>query len=133
MPAQHDCIGLQTQAQPPSLMQGMSSGVLMSPPDIGLGFGANGQGSSSLPLIKGESSVSEYQDCGLSPLFLTGDSRWDSNFEAMSSPHARDKAKMRYNAKKKTRTYVIFLNSFRFCNSWMMHLIISGYDLSNFC
>ncbi|KAG6420431.1 hypothetical protein SASPL_116958 [Salvia splendens] len=95
MPAQHDCIGL----QPPSLMQGMS------PPDISLGFGANGQGSPSLPLIKGESSVSEYQDCGLSPLFLTGDSRWDSNFEAMSSPQARDKAKMRYNAKKKTRTF----------------------------
>ncbi|XP_047951706.1 putative zinc finger protein CONSTANS-LIKE 11 isoform X3 [Salvia hispanica] len=109
MPAQHDCIGLQTQPPPvggaTSLLQGMSSGVLMSPPEIGLGFGANGQASSSLPLIKGESSVSEYQDCGLSPLFLTGDSRWDSNFEAMSSPHARDKAKMRYNAKKKTRTF----------------------------
>ncbi|KAL1562392.1 putative zinc finger protein CONSTANS-LIKE 11 isoform X3 [Salvia divinorum] len=109
MPAQNDCIGLQP---PPlvgggttSLMQGMSSGVLMSPPDISLGFGANGQASSSLPLIKGETSMSEYQDCGLSPLFLTGDSRWDSNFEAMSSPHARDKAKMRYNAKKKTRTF----------------------------
>lgn len=77
--------------------------------NLGLGFG-NGQAPSSLPLmtsITGESSVSEYQDCGLSPLFLTGDSRWDSNFEAMSSPQARDKAKMRYNEKKKTRTYVI--------------------------
>ncbi|KAH6795984.1 hypothetical protein C2S51_036970 [Perilla frutescens var. frutescens] len=92
-----------------NLMQAMSSSAscMLMNPSIGLGF-ANGQAPLSMPLmtsITGESSVSEYQDCGLSPLFLTGDSRWDSNFEAMSSPQARDKAKMRYNEKKKTRTF----------------------------
>ncbi|XP_057787228.1 putative zinc finger protein CONSTANS-LIKE 11 isoform X1 [Salvia miltiorrhiza] len=102
--AQHDCVA--QVGGTTSLMQGMSSGVLMNP-SIGLGFAANRQAPSSLPLITGESSVSEYQDCGLSPLFLTGDSRWDSNYEAMmsTSPQARDKAKMRYNEKKKTRTF----------------------------
>lgn len=96
-----------------NLMQAMSSGAncMLMNPNIGLGF-ASGQVPSNLSLrmtnITGESSVSEYQDCGLSQLFLANDSRWDSNFEAISCPQARDKAKMRYNEKKKTRTYVIY-------------------------
>ncbi|OMO99988.1 Zinc finger, B-box [Corchorus olitorius] len=58
----------------------------------------------SLSNITGESSAAEYQDCGLSPAFLTAESPWESNLEA-SCPQARDKAKMRYNEKKKTRTF----------------------------
>ncbi|KAL5978158.1 hypothetical protein ACLOJK_029275 [Asimina triloba] len=53
----------------------------------------------------GESSATDYQDCELYPRFLT-EVPWDSNIEAPST-QARDKAKMRYNEKKKTRTYVI--------------------------
>ncbi|XP_073059596.1 putative zinc finger protein CONSTANS-LIKE 11 [Primulina eburnea] len=69
---------------------------------------ASGQVPSSMSLslsnITGESSAADYQDCGLSTLFLTRESPWDSNFEP-SCPQARDKAKMRYNEKKKTRTF----------------------------
>ncbi|XP_073060890.1 putative zinc finger protein CONSTANS-LIKE 11 [Primulina eburnea] len=71
------------------------------------GFASGGVPSSmslSLSNITGESSAADYQDCGLSTLFLTGESPWDSNFEP-SCPQARDKAKMRYNEKKKTRTF----------------------------
>ncbi|KAL2474193.1 Zinc finger protein CONSTANS-LIKE 12 [Forsythia ovata] len=76
--------------------------------NIGLGF-PNGQLPSTISLslsnITGESSAADYQDCGLSPVFLTGDnSPWESNLEA-SCPRARDKAKMRYNEKKKTRMF----------------------------
>lgn len=56
----------------------------------------------SLSNITGESSAADYQDCGMSPVFLTGESPWESKLEA-SCPQARDKAKMRYN-EKKTRT-----------------------------
>lgn len=58
----------------------------------------------SLSNITGESSVADYQDCGLSPVFLTVESLWESNLEA-SCPQAREKAKMRYNEKKKSRSY----------------------------
>ncbi|KAG9454215.1 hypothetical protein H6P81_007119 [Aristolochia fimbriata] len=50
------------------------------------------------------SNAADSQDCGLSPILITGESSWDSNLEN-SCPQARDKAKMRYNEKKKTRTY----------------------------
>jgi hypothetical protein len=89
--------------------------------NLNLGFPAvSGQvhSSMSLPLsnIIGESSAADYQDCGLSPLFLTGESPWESHLDA-SSPQARDKAKMRYNEKKKTRTYVLelVLHKFLWC------------------
>ncbi|XWS39558.1 hypothetical protein CRYUN_Cryun18bG0065800 [Craigia yunnanensis] len=59
----------------------------------------------SLSNIAGENSAADYQDCGLPPVFLTGESLWESNVES-SCPQARDKAKMRYNEKKKTRTFV---------------------------
>ncbi|KAG7987921.1 hypothetical protein I3843_03G158200 [Carya illinoinensis] len=58
----------------------------------------------SLSNITGESSVADYQDCGLSPVFLTVESPWESNLEA-SCPQAREKAKMRYNEKKKSRSF----------------------------
>ncbi|KAL4361079.1 hypothetical protein GQ457_04G008630 [Hibiscus cannabinus] len=58
----------------------------------------------SLSNIAGENSPADYQDCGLSPVFLTRELPWESNLE-VSCPKARDKAKMRYNEKKKTRTF----------------------------
>ncbi|XP_021293321.1 zinc finger protein CONSTANS-LIKE 12-like [Herrania umbratica] len=58
----------------------------------------------SLSNIAGENGAADFQDCGLSPVFLTGESPWESNMEA-SCPLARDKAKMRYNEKKKTRIF----------------------------
>ena len=78
--------------------------------NLNLGFSGQVHSSMSLPLsnIIGESSSTDYQDCGLSPLFLSGESPWESHVDA-SSPQARDKAKMRYNEKKKTRTYVLDL------------------------
>ncbi|KAL0319816.1 UNVERIFIED_CONTAM: Zinc finger protein CONSTANS-LIKE 12 [Sesamum radiatum] len=110
---QQDCIGFQPAqvAGSTNLMQAaMNAGganCMLMNPNIGLGF-ASGQVPSSISLalsnITRESSAAEYQDCGLSPLFFTGDSPWDSNFEP-SCPQARDKAKMRYNEKKKTRTF----------------------------
>eukprot|EP00268_Persea_americana_P056094 TRINITY_DN6574_c0_g1_i1.p1 TRINITY_DN6574_c0_g1~~TRINITY_DN6574_c0_g1_i1.p1 ORF type:complete len:117 (+),score=20.18 TRINITY_DN6574_c0_g1_i1:1558-1908(+) len=57
----------------------------------------------SVSNLTGESNVADYQDCGVSPIFLSGESPWDSNLEA-SGPQARDRAKMRYNEKKKART-----------------------------
>uniref|UniRef100_A0A6N2MM87 CCT domain-containing protein n=1 Tax=Salix viminalis TaxID=40686 RepID=A0A6N2MM87_SALVM len=74
--------------------------------NLNLGFSGQVHSSMSLPLsnIIGESSSADYQDCGLSPLFLSGESPWESHLDA-SSPQARDKAKMRYNEKKKTRTF----------------------------
>ncbi|GAV81310.1 CCT domain-containing protein [Cephalotus follicularis] len=74
--------------------------------NVNLGF-PTGQVHSSMSLslsnITGESSAADYQDCGLSPVFLTGESPWESSFEA-SCPQARDRAKMRYIEKKRTRT-----------------------------
>ncbi|XP_031404588.1 putative zinc finger protein CONSTANS-LIKE 11 isoform X2 [Punica granatum] len=86
---------------------GTNSCMLMNPPNcnrnIGLGFPASSK-SLSLSNITGESSASDYQDCGLSPMLLSVESPWDPNLEG-SSPQARDKAKMRYNEKKKTRMF----------------------------
>lgn len=61
----------------------------------------------SLSNITGESSGTDYQDCGLSPGFL-GETSWDPSMEAIVpqvKDRNRDKAKMRYNEKKKTRTF----------------------------
>ncbi|KAL9159134.1 hypothetical protein ABFS82_08G114800 [Erythranthe guttata] len=96
---QQECIAFQPQ-----------NNCMIMNPNVGVGYANNGQVPTSMPLAlsnitrESTTSTSEYQDCGLSPLFLTGDSSWDSNFEP-SCPHARDKAKMRYNEKKKTRTF----------------------------
>ncbi|XP_051134854.1 putative zinc finger protein CONSTANS-LIKE 11 isoform X2 [Andrographis paniculata] len=113
---QQDCIGFQPNLMPPG-MPAAANCVAMDP-SMGLRF-ANGPASSiALSNPTRESSAAEYQDCGISPLFMTGDSLWDSNFDPRS-PQARDKAKMRYNEKKKTRMYVILsypsFNLFTFC------------------
>lgn len=96
-------------------MSGSASCMLLNPSgnrNIGLGF-PTGQVASNMSLslsnITGESSAADYQDCGLSPVFMTGDSPWESSLET-SCPQARDKAKMRYKEKKKTRTYVFKQN-----------------------
>uniref|UniRef100_A0A199UA02 B box-type domain-containing protein n=1 Tax=Manihot esculenta TaxID=3983 RepID=A0A199UA02_MANES len=82
---------------------------------IKLGFPtASGQIHSSISLslsnITGESSAADYQDCGLSPVFLASESPWKLNLET-SCPQAKDKAKMRYKEKKKTRIYIFVSNS----------------------
>lgn len=96
---------------------GCSDQLLFNPngnTNINLSF-PSGQVHPSISLsvshLTGESNVADYQDCGVSPIFLSGESPWDSNLEA-SGPQARDKAKMRYNEKKKARTYVIYINTF---------------------
>ncbi|KAL7142266.1 hypothetical protein ABFS83_08G112500 [Erythranthe nasuta] len=96
---QQECIAFQPQ-----------NNCMIMNSNVGVGYANNGQVPTSMSLAlsnitrESTTSTSEYQDYGLSPLFLTGDSSWDSNFEP-SCPHARDKAKMRYNEKKKTRTF----------------------------
>ncbi|KAG8640657.1 hypothetical protein MANES_13G073566v8 [Manihot esculenta] len=92
---------------------------------IKLGFPtASGQIHSSISLslsnITGESSAADYQDCGLSPVFLASESPWKLNLET-SCPQAKDKAKMRYKEKKKTRIYIFVSNS--------NHISDSSYDI----
>lgn len=108
---QQDCITFQSQQVngPASMMQAMSSNascMLMDPSCNNIGFPFP-TGPLSLTTITEESKVTDYQDCGLSPAFLAGESPWESTLET-SSPQARDKAKMRYNEKKKTRMYTFF-------------------------
>lgn len=111
---QHDCMTLQssraigtigaTQAVTACLDQ-----VLFDPSsnrNINVGFPS---GQLSVSNLTGESNAGDYQDCGVSPLFLSSESPWDSSLES-SCPQARDKAKMRYKEKKKTRTYVIYIS-----------------------
>ncbi|KAL3624682.1 hypothetical protein CASFOL_031350 [Castilleja foliolosa] len=109
---QQECMTFQPPppvSRPANLMQSMSSSgsCMLMNPNIGLGFG-NGQLPSPLSLvlsnITGENNTAEYPDCGLPPLFLTCDSPWESGLESCC-PQARDKAKMRYNEKKKTRMF----------------------------
>lgn len=92
------------------VMNSNTNCALMNPSSTGnisLRF-PQGQVHSSIPLqlgnIVGENSSTEYQDGGISPMFLPGEIPWESNLEG-TCPQARDKAKMRYNQKKKTRTY----------------------------
>lgn len=77
--------------------------------NINLAF-PTGQITSSISLspsnLTGESGAADSQDSGLSPGFLATEPPWESNFE-ISNQQARDKAKMRYNEKKKTRMYVV--------------------------
>nr|GMC70545.1 putative zinc finger protein CONSTANS-LIKE 11 [Ipomoea batatas] len=83
--------------------------MLMNPPpsttcnkNNGLRLPTGQQAAHSLSNITtGDSSVADYQDCGLSPSLLNA----AGDFEVSCSPQARDKAKMRYHEKKKTRTY----------------------------
>ncbi|KAF5189755.1 Zinc finger protein constans-like, partial [Thalictrum thalictroides] len=105
LPLQSSCVaGLS------NVVQGVNSAlsrVLPNPScNMNLGFPigqVNSSMSVSLSNLSCESSAADYQDCGVSPLFLQGESPWDANMET-SSPQARDKAKMRYKEKKKNRT-----------------------------
>ncbi|GFY99135.1 B-box type zinc finger protein with CCT domain-containing protein [Actinidia rufa] len=88
---------------------GIANCMLLNPisnRNINLGF-PNGH-TSNLSLspsnITGESSAADSKDCSLAPVFLMGESPWESNLE-FSCPQAREKAKMRYNEKKKTRMF----------------------------
>ncbi|XP_028785679.1 putative zinc finger protein CONSTANS-LIKE 11 [Neltuma alba] len=47
-------------------------------------------------------ATSEFQDCVLSPALLTVDTPWESK---LGCPQARERAKLRYIEKKKTRTF----------------------------
>ncbi|XP_043689509.1 zinc finger protein CONSTANS-LIKE 12-like isoform X2 [Telopea speciosissima] len=108
---QHDCLALHS-----SCAAGSAPGadqVLLNPGcnrNIRLNF-PTGQVHSGMPLsfsnLIGESSIADYQDSGVSSVFLTNESPWDSNLET-SCPQARDKAKLRYNEKKKTRIFYMF-------------------------
>lgn len=121
MTFQSSCVG--GSASLIHAMNASSNYTLMNPSssrNINLGFPAEQVHSSmslSLSNITGESSAADYQDCGLSPIFIAGES-WESTLEA-SCPQARDKAKMRYNEKKKTRMYASQL-CFSPCCLWFM-------------
>ncbi|XP_019465187.1 PREDICTED: putative zinc finger protein CONSTANS-LIKE 11 isoform X2 [Lupinus angustifolius] len=113
---QQDCVAFQSSRDdsPASMMQGISNNAICEPmppngnENINLGF-HHGQVHSSMPLslpnITGESSTTDFQDCGLPPGFMTGEPPpWESILEA-STPQAREKAKLRYFEKKKTRRF----------------------------
>ncbi|XP_052177168.1 putative zinc finger protein CONSTANS-LIKE 11 [Diospyros lotus] len=110
---QQECNGFQSSCVTGSAnlmqsMSGISNSMLMNPSynrNINLFSVAQVPSSISFSLsnITGESSVVDYHDCGLSPMFR-GESPWESNLE-VRCPQARDKAKMRYNEKKKSRTF----------------------------
>ncbi|XP_038713082.1 zinc finger protein CONSTANS-LIKE 12-like isoform X2 [Tripterygium wilfordii] len=113
---QHDCVAFQSSgaggsASMMQIMNGTTACMFVNPScnrNINnIGF-PTGQVHSSMSLaissITCESSVADYQDCGLSPIYLTGTSPWEPNLEA-SCPQARDKAKMRYKDKKKMRMF----------------------------
>uniref|UniRef100_A0A9I9DIL6 CCT domain-containing protein n=1 Tax=Cucumis melo TaxID=3656 RepID=A0A9I9DIL6_CUCME len=114
---QQDFMGFQSSQEGVSInmiQNGNSNCMLMNPScngNINIGFPPTTQVHSSISLslsnMTGESSVADYQDCGLSPAFLT-EASWDPSMEGIG-PQAkdrnRDKAKMRYNEKKKTRTF----------------------------
>ncbi|XP_061363110.1 putative zinc finger protein CONSTANS-LIKE 11 [Gastrolobium bilobum] len=110
-----DCVAFQSSGAggSASVMQAINSNAncaLMNPSfnrNINLGF-HQGQMHSSLSIqlsnITGENGATEYQDCGLSSMFLPGETPWEPNLDG-TCPQARDKAKMRYKEKKKTRTF----------------------------
>ncbi|PIA58502.1 hypothetical protein AQUCO_00500443v1 [Aquilegia coerulea] len=110
---QNDLIPLQSScvAGISNVVHGVNSAlsqVLPNPScNMNLGFPigqVNSSMSVSLSNLSCESSAADYQDCGVSPVFLQGESPWDANMET-SCPQARDKAKMRYKEKKKNRTF----------------------------
>ncbi|KAH1144013.1 hypothetical protein GYH30_034294 [Glycine max] len=111
---QQDCVAFQSSRAggSASVMQVINSNTnsaLMNPSctrNISLGFpqGVHSKMPLQFPNIVGENNSTEYQDCRFSQVFLPGESPWESNLEG-TCPQARDKAKMRYNEKKKTRMF----------------------------
>ncbi|KAI4384981.1 hypothetical protein MLD38_003058 [Melastoma candidum] len=94
------------------LVPGSANFPMMNSPDCAKGLGGFGfptgqvQSGMSLSLsnITGDSSAADCQDCGMSPGLLARDTQCESRVET-NNPRARDKAKMRYNEKKKFRTF----------------------------
>ncbi|XP_022947060.1 zinc finger protein CONSTANS-LIKE 12-like [Cucurbita moschata] len=114
---QQDFLGFQSSQVGLSMntiQNGNSNCMVMNPScngNLNIGFPTTAQVHSTISLslsnITGESSGTDYQDCGLSPGFL-GETSWDPSMEAIVpqvKDRNRDKAKMRYNEKKKTRTF----------------------------
>ncbi|KAJ8479029.1 hypothetical protein OPV22_022756 [Ensete ventricosum] len=60
----------------------------------------------SLSNLTGESSADDHEDGGVPPMFLTGESTWDSNPEpGHLHLQARNEAKMTYNERKRSRMF----------------------------
>ncbi|KAM7270731.1 hypothetical protein ACFE04_029945 [Oxalis oulophora] len=106
---QSSCLG--GSANVVQAVQGNPNCMLINPScsrNVNLGF-PNAKVHSTLSLslsnnIAGENGAVDIQDCGLAPSFLTGESPWETNLEPCC-PQAREKAKMRYHEKKKTRMF----------------------------
>ncbi|XP_016435216.1 putative zinc finger protein CONSTANS-LIKE 11 [Nicotiana tabacum] len=97
---------VETALEAPCSVSGTANSMFMNPScngDTVLAFTQGPVHSRSLSIsnITTESSeATDYQDCGFSPLFPPCD--WNSE---TSCVRARNEAKMRYNEKKKTRTF----------------------------
>ncbi|CAK8536563.1 unnamed protein product [Lathyrus sativus] len=114
-PAQQDCVvfPLSEAGGSTSMMQGINNNAncaLMTPScnsSITMGFPQTQihLGTSiELPNLNGENNVTELLNCGLPPVFHPGESPWEPNSEG-SCAEAREQALMRYQEKKKTRTF----------------------------
>ncbi|CAL9119270.1 unnamed protein product [Musa textilis] len=112
---QHDCMALQSSYMFQATNAGQIGNSNADPSFINVNNKRSGNFifhtgnvcptiSLSLSNLAGERSAADYQDCGVSPTFLTGESTWDSNLEP-GRPQARNEAKMRYNEKKKSRLF----------------------------
>ncbi|CAL9119278.1 unnamed protein product [Musa textilis] len=110
---QHDCMALQSSYMFQATNAGQIGNSNADPSFINVNNKRSGNFifhtgnvcptiSLSLSNLAGERSAADYQDCGVSPTFLTGESTWDSNLKP-GRPQVRNEAKMRYNEKKKSR------------------------------
>lgn len=109
----NNCLIMNPSSQSRSINLGFTAPVLNS--NISLSLTSNIAGDQS-------SASTDYQDCGISPLFMAGES-WDSSLQDAASPQARDKAKMRYHEKKKNRTYVLS----KHFNYFILYISISSF------
>ncbi|KAI5412735.1 hypothetical protein KIW84_057390 [Lathyrus oleraceus] len=108
-PLQQDCVA----GGSTSVMQGINNNAnsaLMTPSSnssITMGFPQSQIHSGTsieLPNLNGENNVTELLNCELPPVFHPGESPWEPNLEGTCA-EAREQAKMRYQEKKKTRTF----------------------------
>ncbi|KAL5082055.1 hypothetical protein RYX36_010476 [Vicia faba] len=114
-PVQQDCVAfpLSGAGGSTSVMQGINHNAncaLMTPScnsSITMGFPQSQIHSGTsieLPNLNCENNVTELLNCGLPPVFHPGESPWEPNLEGTCA-EAREQAKMRYQEKKKTRTF----------------------------
>ncbi|XP_068667807.1 putative zinc finger protein CONSTANS-LIKE 11 [Aristolochia californica] len=105
--SQHDCFSLQsspavgTTGSDRTVMNSNGNGTLNIRYPTGQ---VHSSMSLSLSNLTGESSAADSQDCGVSRIFISDKFSWDPNLEN-SCAQARDRAKMRYKEKKKTRMF----------------------------